>query len=136
MSGVVDETGGGALADVLGEFFGSGLPLNNHSNGLEAARVACSGYGYLISFTVLNTNASAQYIQLHDAAVVPASGASVTPAVVFAVAATSNLTVAYTMPGRKFERGIVIANSSTAATYTAGSADCFFDVQYIPVSGL
>jgi hypothetical protein len=133
VSSVVDETGGGSLTDVLGAFYSSGLPLNNHSNGLAATLVACSGYGYLISFTVLNTNAAAQYIQLHDLATVPASGA--VPAVVFAVSATSNLTVAYTMPGRKFERGIVIANSSTAASYTAGSADCFFDVQYIPVAG-
>lgn len=132
MSSVVDETGGGSLTDVLGAFFASGLPLNDHSNALEASRVALSGYGYLIAFSVLNTNAGAQYIQLHDAATLPADGQ--TPAASFTVAGASNLTVAYTLPGRLFLRGIVICNSSTAATKTLGSGDCFFDVQYIPVA--
>jgi len=52
--------------------------------------------------------------------------------VVFTVAAASNLVVAYTLPGRRFHQGVYITNSSTAATLTVGSADCFYDVQTIP----
>lgn len=123
---------GGGIEDVLGAFYSSGLPLNKSSNALASSLVAFTGYCYLISFTVLNTNVAAQFIQLHDARDVPANGAI--PAVVFTVAASSNLTIAYTMPGRKFLAGLVLCNSSTAATKTGGAADCFYDVQAVPVS--
>jgi len=120
----------GGLLDLIGEFYDSDLPLNNGSGALEAGHTIITGQAYLLAFSVLNTNADTKYVQLHDTSVVPASGAI--PRVVFTVAATSNLVVAYTMPGRRFHSGIYIANSSTAATLTAGSADCFFDAQFIP----
>lgn len=121
---------GGGLVDLLGEFFDAGYPINRSSLALSSSIVAYAGFGYLIAFTVLNTNASAQYIQLHDARMLPSDG--VTPHVVFTVAGASQLSFAYTMPGRKFLAGIVLCNSSTSATKTIGAADCFFDVQIIP----
>ena len=122
------------LVELLGEFFDASLPVNAHSLALEASRLGLSGAGFLFSFSVLNTNASAQFIQLHDSIKAPGSGA--VPSVVYTVAGSSNLVVAYTVPGRPFAQGLWIVNSSTSATLTAGSADCFFDLQVIPAGML
>ncbi len=119
-----------SILDVFADFLTTDLPFNGGSQALEAGRLIMTGQAFLLSVTVLNTNAAAQYVQLHDVTAAPSSGAI--PQVVFTVPATSNLVVAYTMPGRRFHRGIYVTNSSTAATLTAGSADCFYDVQYIP----
>jgi len=123
------DQGSSAVFDLLYDFDQSDLPLNNGSQALEIGRLIVTGRTYLLSFTVLNTNASAQYIQIHDVSAPPSSGAI--PAVVFTAAGTANLVISYVMPGRRFHRGIYITNSSSAATLTAGSADCFFDVQFI-----
>ena len=128
---VTDQPG---LVDLLGEFFDAQLPVNAHSLALEASHRGLAGAGFLFSFSVLNTNASAQYIQLHDSFNAPGSGA--VPSVVYTVAGSSNLVVAYTVPGRPFVQGLWIVNSSTSATLTAGSADCFFDLQVIPAGML
>jgi hypothetical protein len=120
----------GGIFDLLAEFYEKDLPANGSSIALSAGLQVVTGQAYLTSFTILNTNAAAQYVQLHDVSAAPTTGA--VPAVVFAVPATSNLVIAYTLPGRRFHRGVYIANSSTAATLTAGAADCFFDVQTIP----
>jgi hypothetical protein len=119
------------VAELFGEFAASELPANNHSNALAASLLVCSGPAYLVAFTVNNTNAAAQFIQLHDANALPADG--IAPAVVFTAAAASDKFVTYSLPGRFFQRGIVVCNSSTAATKTLGAADCFFDVQFIPI---
>lgn len=119
------------VAELFGEFAASQLPLSKHSQALASSLVALPGMSYLVSFTVNNTNVGAQFIQFHDSNVLPADGA--TPAVVFTVAASSDKVVSYTLPGRLFNVGIVVCNSSTAATKTIGAADCFFDVQMIPI---
>ena len=118
-----------SILDVFADFIATDLPFNGGSQALEAGRLIMTGQAFLTSFTILNTNASAQYVQLHDVSAAPSSGAI--PVVVFQMAGASDKTVSYALPGRRFHRGIYITNSSTAATLTAGSADCFFDVQYI-----
>lgn len=105
-----------------------GYPLSVSSLALQSAFLVTSGPARLFGFMVYSNKAASQFIQLHDTPTSPASGA--VPVAVFTVAATGNLPVAYPWPGRWFNRGIWIANSSTAATLTAGSADCYFDVQY------
>ena len=105
-----------------------GYPLSVSSLALQQQFVVTSGPARLFGFQVYSNKASAQFIQLFDSLTAPGSGAI--PVCVFTVGATSNLPVAYPWPGRWFTRGIWIANSSTAATQTAGSADCYFDVQY------
>lgn len=120
-----------AVAELFAEFAGAVLPRNVHSLALEASHIGYVGACYLISFTVNNTNSSAQYIQLFDQGSVPADAA--VPDVVFTAAGSSDKVVSYPIPGRMFERGLVICNSSTAATKTIGSADCFFDLQYVPI---
>ena len=101
---------------------------NASSVALAASRVIKNARGRLINLTVCNTKASAQYIQLHDATALPADTA--VPACVMTVAASSSLDIDWTISGRDFINGIVVCNSSTAATKTIGSADCFFDAQY------
>jgi hypothetical protein len=102
------------------------LPDNFHSNAL-ASSLVIAGVHKLVGFTVLNTKASVQYIQVFDLAALPADGA--VPAVVVTVAATSDKGVLW-LPPRKHLEGIVICNSSTAGTKTIGASDCFFDVQF------
>lgn len=101
---------------------------NVHSLVYENVHAVKYGSGMLYGFTVYNSNASAQFIQIFDNAKAPASGD--VPDVVFTVQATTNLGVDW-IPGRPFHAGCFIANSTTGPTYTAGAADCFFDVQFI-----
>jgi hypothetical protein len=120
---------GETIKQLVQELYISGLPLNIHSNVLESARMVKSSPGYLLGFTVNNTKASAQYILLFDSAVAAVSNQ--VPCTSFTVAASTSLSVYFNTPGRAFLQGIAIANSSAADKLTAGSADCFFDVQYI-----
>jgi hypothetical protein len=105
-----------------------GYPLSVSSLALQAAFQVTSGPARRFGFQVYSNKASSQFIQLFDTVTAPGAGAI--PVAVFTVGTTANLPVAYPWPGRWFGRGIWMANSSTAATLTAGSADCYFDVQY------
>ena len=105
-----------------------GYPLSASSLALQSAFNVTSGPARLFGFQVYSNKGSAQFVQLFDSQAAPALGA--VPVAVFTVGATANLPVAYPWPGRWFSRGIWLANSSTVATQTAGSADCYFDVQY------
>lgn len=123
------EQSSSGIFDLLYDFDLADLPLNSSSRALQSGLRVISGRTYLLSLSVLNTNAAAQYVQLHDTSVTPGTGAI--PVVVFTVAGAANLVVAWTMPGRRFHQGVYVSNSSTAATLTAGAADCFFDAQFI-----
>jgi len=104
------------------------MPLNSTSQALEAFRVVKSGVGKLYGFQGFNNKASAQFIQVFDAGSLPADGA--VPAFVLTAATVANFSAYFGSIGRSFYKGIVICNSSTLATKTIASADCFFDVQY------
>ena len=117
------------IAGLLREFHAAGLPLNTHSNVYENARLVKAGPGYLFGFTVYNSKGSGQFIQVHDSPVLPAEGA--VPEVVVDIATVVAKGVQWLPLGRSFLRGIYLVNSSTAPTKTIGSADCFFDAQYI-----
>lgn len=112
-------------------FFGenAGLkPYNYASRQLEASCVVKTGSGILYGFTVTNTNASARFVQLFDAATVPADGA--VPILSKSVPAGDAVGFSW-LPGRTFFAGIVLVNSSTQASKTVGSADQLFDAQYL-----
>ena len=98
------------------------------TTALAASLVVKDTRGTLYGLTGYNNKSSSQFIHIHDAASLPANGA--VPAIIFDVPATSPFSLDYNV-GREFQIGIVISNSSTAATKTIGSADCWFDVQYI-----
>lgn len=112
-----------------GEATAAGLPVSVSSLALSQFQVIKSGPGTLYGVSVYSNKASAQFIQIFDTTTAPGSGA--VPVATFTVGATSNLGLYWGSVGRWFNQGIVIANSSTAATQTAGSADCYFDSQYV-----
>ena len=126
---VDDELGEGWAGRFAGFDPSRGFPDSSTSLALEAAHTVKSGAGSLFGFSVYSNKASSQFILVFDSQTIPGSGA--VPVLVYTVGATSNLGVYYGTVGRAFGQGIYIANSSTAATLTAGSADCWFDVQYI-----
>lgn len=100
---------------------------NANSGGVAKSMIVKTSPGLLFGFTV--SSVSAQFIQLFDAATLPAD--ATVPTLSFPVDALKSLPVAYVSP-RGFRNGIVICNSSTQHTKTLGAtADCIFDVQYI-----
>lgn len=103
-------------------------PLNNSSIAYAASLVVKTGPGRLYGITVYNSNTAAQFIQIFDANTVPADGA--VPSCVFVVGGAANLPVQW-IPWRTFLNGCVLLNSSTGPTKTAGSADCWFDAQFL-----
>lgn len=103
--------------------------INKTTTAYAASLVVKAVPGNLYGLTGYNSKASAQFIQIHDAAALP-DDASV-PKVVFTVPATSNFSIDFGEHGRSFATGIVVCNSSTGPTKTIGSADCWFDAQYL-----
>lgn len=104
------------------------VPLNACSPRLENSRVVKTGPGYLFGFTVTNTLASAQYVQIFDATTLPADGA--VPILAKSLTASDATGFLWYLP-RTFLVGLVICNSTTQGTKTLGSANCLFDVQFI-----
>jgi hypothetical protein len=90
----------------------------------EASHVLKNSAGTLISLVGYNGKASAQFIQVHDATAVPADAA--VPAYSFTVPASSNFSLDIPITGAPFTTGISVCNSSTQATKTVGSTDCWF----------
>lgn len=88
-----------------------------------------AGAGKLYGISGYNSKGSAQWIQLHDSATLPADAA--VPKVTITVAATANFSIDFGTLGRYFASGIVVCNSSTGPTKTIGSADIFVDAQYV-----
>ena len=81
--------------------------------------------GTIYTLNGFNSKTSAQFIQLHNSATLPADAA--VPVVTFYVPATSNFSFDWGVYGRSFSTGIVVTTSSTGPTKTIGAADCWFD---------
>lgn len=131
----MDEEREQLLASVFAGEAGFVLPLNSTSNVYESFRVVKSGQGILLGFSGYNSNSGTQFILGFDANQVPADGA--VPIVIIAAPGSSNFSADFgsvavgSVTGRAFRAGLVLCNSSTGPTKTIGSADCWFDVQYV-----
>ena len=107
---------------------GAVVRSNKATTAYATSLVVKATPGALYGISGYNSKASAQFIQLHDAATLPADTAI--PVFLLVAAASSNFSVDFGVYGRSFSVGCVITNSSTGPTKTIGSADCWFDVQY------
>lgn len=98
------------------------------STALETSRVIKASAGNLYKLTGINNKATAQYIQIFNSTTVPAD--TTVPIYVFFVA-PGNFSFdcgSFPVP---FSTGISVSNSSTLATKTIGSADCWFTAEYV-----
>lgn len=111
---------------------GQTITTNPASNATVAAYVASkivkASSGRLFGLTGYNSKSSAQFIQLHDSATLPADTAI--PVFLISVPASSSFSIDFGMRGRSFANGIVVCNSSTGPTKTIGSADVYIDAQF------
>lgn len=126
--------GGSGTSSVVAELRAAAIPappLLPPSNATVTAYVASqvikNAAGSLFGLTGYNAGPG-QFIQIHDAAALPADGTA--PAVILFVAANSNFSVDFGDRGRAMANGAVVCNSSTGPTKTIGSANCWFDGQY------
>lgn len=97
-----------------------------HSTALEASHVLKASAGKLMAFWGWNDSTSPQYIQLHNTASVPADTA-VPVDFIFAPPKSHFAWIGPALTGADFSTGISVCNSSTLATKTIGSADCWFN---------
>ena len=90
---------------------------------LAASKVVSAGATILFGISGYNSG-PAQFIQLHDRVAALAGGE--VPVLNIAVGAAANYSIDFGVYGMTFANGLMVANSSTAATLTAGAADCQF----------
>lgn len=96
---------------------------NINTSALASSLIVKASAGRLYRVKVHNNLAGTQFIQIHDAASVPANGA--VPEIIYLAPASTSFEIPIP-EGMSFTTGIVITNSSTAATKTLGAADCWF----------
>lgn len=101
---------------------------NKATAAYAASLIVKATAGRLYRISGYNSKASAQWIQIHDAATVVADTA--VPKIIITVPATSNFSLDLGIYGKQFEVGIMICNSSTGPTKTIGSADCWVEATY------
>ena len=99
----------------------------NFNSGALAAHVIVPSNVIVDGFTVYNSNAADQFLCVFEGGSLPASGT--VPLFTIALPTKQAAGVAFTPNGRFCENGLVLANSSTDTSLTAGAADCLFDVQ-------
>jgi hypothetical protein len=104
------------------------LPLYYASPRLQASAVVKTGPGTFYSITMTNTNAAARFLQVFDARDLPATGAI--PLFSRSIPLGDSLTLTWTV-GHTFGVGLIVCNSTTAASLTLGTVDSLFDVTYV-----
>lgn len=93
---------------------------NINTSAYATSLVVKASAGKCFDIRGYNSLASAQFVQVHDAASLPADTA--VPEEVVSVPASSNFSITFP-EGKTFSTGIVVCNSSTGPTKTIGAAD-------------
>ena len=101
---------------------------NATTTALATNLVVKGSAGTLYGFQGYHSGASDAYIQIHDAATLPADSA--VPDVVIPVEAGKPFSLDFGRRGRTFDTGIVACLSTTGPTKTLGSAEAWIDAQY------
>lgn len=116
---IQDENTGGILSQPVRSNTAS-------STAYENSRVIKASPGIVYNLSGYNSKATAQFIQIFNSTTVPADTAI--PIFTGTAAGLSNFNFNFGPLGLSFSTGVSISNSSTGATKTIGSADCFFSV--------
>lgn len=119
----VQGPGGGAVVVSSASGVAAGASIVS-STAQENSHVIKSSPGTLFSLVGVNNKASLQYIQIFNATSAPADGSA--PVYTFPVPAATPFSLDVPIVGMPFTTGIYVCNSSTLATKTIGSADCWF----------
>ena len=101
----------------------------HNSAGLAASLIVKDAKGWLIAVVFVNTNAAARFLQVFDSATLPADTA--VPLISISVAAGATYVLSFPGFAAPMQNGIVLCNSSTAATKTIGAADSLFTALYL-----
>ena len=124
---LIDTTTGLPYNAQGGAISGSVTTSKAKTTALASSLVVKASSGTLLGITGINTSDSDLYIQVHNTISLPAD-ASV-PDLVFIAYAGQNFSLFLNVP-YPLNTGIVVCNSTTLATKTIGSANCWFNVQY------
>lgn len=119
---------GSSAVDTLPVSFTAAAKSNASTTAYAASLVIKASAGTLYMINGYNSSTSDQWIQIHDAASLPADGSA--PKLTFLAPAESNFYFDFGMYGRAFTSGIVVCNSSTGPTKAIGAANCWFDAQF------
>lgn len=103
-------------------------PTNATTTAYATNLVVKASAGTLFGLSGFNSLASAQWVQIHNAASLPADAA--VPAVLIYVEATKPFSIDFGVYGRYFSTGIVVCCSTTGPTKTVGAANLWIDAQY------
>ncbi len=103
------------------------------STASENKPIVSTAGGSVLNVLGYTSQTTDLFIQIFDTNAVPAE-ASVPLAVFIIPGRTGGSSFSLAIPngGLPCSTGIVICNSSTAATKTVGSSNCFFTVSYVP----
>lgn len=94
----------------------------------ENSAVVKAAPGVVHRISGYSSDANPVWIQIHDAAAVPADAA--VPKLILCVGAGENFDIDLSIIGRYCATGIVICNSSTGPAKTVGGATTWFNIQY------
>lgn len=125
-AGKLRQYGDEAMAIEAGNF-----PRNSPSFGYVSSLYVKGGWTTLYGFSGYSSRTSSQFIHCFNIGSPVDLVAGLVPVIVISVPAASNFSFDAGLHGRRFSRGLVIANSTTGPSYTAGAADTTFDVQYV-----
>ena len=103
-------------------------PISFNPGAAAASAIVKARAGAVYGWNVTNCNAAARWLQFFDSATLPTDTSVPLFSIPLAIGGSSNITL---VRPRIFLKGIVVCNSSTAATKTIGAADSLFDIQYV-----